>query len=101
MMLSGTAMKIVVSETPPYFIDLDAPTLRAYEIEIGGMKIWRVWCYCDRWMTAALETGHRIAHCVEQTPYFGSGYNLAYAGPWSEDRPEAASVALLEPHRHP
>ena len=44
------ATKIVISETPPYFLDLDAPTLGAKEVEEDGVKVWLVWCkYCNRW----------------------------------------------------
>jgi hypothetical protein len=61
-------VKIVISETPPYFIDLDALTLSAYELIVGGMKFWRVWCcHCDRWHDHGAGNGHRIAHCIEQT----------------------------------
>src|SRR5687768_17076675 len=57
-------VKIVISETPPYFIDLNAPTLSAYELIVGGMKFWRVWCcHCDRWHDHGAGNGHRIAHC--------------------------------------
>lgn len=74
--------KIVVSEVPPYFLDLDAPTLPAYEAAHKGSNVWRVWCrYCNEWHEHGPAEGHRIAHCSEATsPYHITGYNLAYAG---------------------
>jgi hypothetical protein len=72
--------KIVISEQPPYFLDLDAPTLPAKEVEEEGVRAWIVWCrYCERWHAHGPGERHRIAHCQRQTPYTASGYNLALA----------------------
>ena len=39
------AMKLLISDTPPYFLDLDAPTLPAEPVtDDDGVEIWRVWC---------------------------------------------------------
>jgi hypothetical protein len=74
------ATKIVISERPPYFLDLDAPTLGAKEVEEEGVKVWLVWCrYCQRWHAHGPAAGHRIAHCQRETPYTATGYNLALA----------------------
>ena len=62
------ATKIVISETPPYFLDLDAPTLGAKEVEEDGVKVWLVWCkHCRRWHAHGPGEGHRIAHCKVRT----------------------------------
>ena len=43
-------MKILVTETPPSFLDLDAPTLSAYDVNMDGVFFWRVWCmHCGTW----------------------------------------------------
>ena len=74
------ATKIVISETPPYFLDLDAPTLGAKEVEEHGVKVWLVWCkHCVRWHAHGPGEGHRVAHCKRRTPYTATGYNLALA----------------------
>ena len=60
-----TAMrtKLVISKTPPYFLDLDAPTRGAREVEEDGVKVWIVWCkYCRRWHAHGPGEGHRVAH---------------------------------------
>ena len=64
-------------------IDLDAPTLPAYEAGIAGVTVWRVWCaHCCRWHQHGAGEGHREAHCHDPaSPYERSGYNLALAGP--------------------
>ena len=37
-------MKIVISDTPPYLLDLDVPTLPAYKAEDeNGNTAWCVW----------------------------------------------------------
>jgi len=59
-------MKIVTSDTPPYFIDLDAPTLPADPVEVDDRLLWRVWCrYCNQhhYHGPAEGTGRRIAKC--------------------------------------
>lgn len=77
--------KIVISETPPYFLDLDAPTLAAFEVVVDGVRLWRVWCqHCQQWHHHGAGEGHRIAHCKGDSPYREHGYNLAFAGQWHE-----------------
>jgi hypothetical protein len=71
-------MKIVVSEMPPYFVDLDAPVLGATEVTVDGRVLWRVWCkHCGHHHYHGPAEGHREAHCQGPTPYAASGYNLA------------------------
>jgi hypothetical protein len=81
-------MKIVISDLPPYFLDLDAPTLPAYEMDVAGITVWWVWCvHCDDWHDHGAGEGHRIAHCRRgDSPYHEHGYNLAYAGPLDTPR---------------
>ena len=84
----------VISEMPPYFLDLDAPTLPAYEVEIEGIRVWRVWCkHCRRWHEHGAGEGHRIAHCEDQnSAYRLDRYNLSLAGTWLQrPAPEGAS----------
>jgi hypothetical protein len=78
------ARKIVISNTPPYFINLDAPTLPAFEMLVGSVKIWRVWCSsCKTWHDHGAGEGHRTSHCTDpSSPYHSVGYNLTYAGQW-------------------
>jgi hypothetical protein len=41
-------MKVIISNTPPHFLDLDASTLSAEEVVIHGRTLWRVCCrFCD------------------------------------------------------
>ncbi len=70
-------------------IDLDAPTLPAYEVKIIGGVRWVIWCkHCRKWHRHGAAEGHREAHCNDsQSPYWKTGYNLAYAGKWKESRP--------------
>ncbi len=65
-------------------IDLDAPVLPAYEAVINGAVRWVVWCrHCGSWHRHGPAEGHREAHCHDNmSPYWRTGYNLAYAGPW-------------------
>ena len=74
-------MKIVVSDTPPYFLGLNAPTLPAFECKVDGRILWRVWCKdCKRFHYHGPGEGHRIAHCRKPgSPYAANGYNLALA----------------------
>jgi len=45
-------VKIVFSDTPPYFLDLGAPTLGAEQFTANGVTHWRIWCrYCDELST--------------------------------------------------
>ena len=64
-------------------IDLDAPTLPAWEKIIGGTTRWLVWCrYCKVSHHHGPGEGHREAHCNDpRSPYWKTGYNLALAGP--------------------
>jgi hypothetical protein len=73
-------------------IDLDAPVLPAYERRIDGAVRWCVWCkHCGEWHDHGPAEGYREAHCRDQTsPYWKSGYNLAYAGQWRNRLKESA-----------
>ena len=65
-------VKIVISDTPPYFLSLDAPTLSAEPVtDDGGLPMWRVWCrHCRAWHYHGPGDGHREAHCVDPvSPY--------------------------------
>jgi hypothetical protein len=75
-------MKIVISDTPPYFLNLDAPTLAAESVMHQGELHWRVWCdHCGKHHYHGPGEGHRLAHCdVQGGPYERCGYNLAHAG---------------------
>lgn len=63
-------------------IDLDAPTLPAYETIINGATRWVVWCkYCETYHKHGPAEGHRETHCQSpESPYYKTGYNLAFAG---------------------
>ena len=71
-------MKIPISEYA--WLDLDAPTLPAVEcvsLQTSGIH-WAVWCkYCEEYHRHGAMEGHRKAHCVGETPYTRTGYNLA------------------------
>ena len=78
-------MKIVISDNPPYFLGLDAPTLLAYEhTDSFDRTLLVVWCdHCGIWHWHGAGEGHREAHCRGPgSPYERRGYNLAYAGEW-------------------
>lgn len=77
-------MKVPISEC--HFIDLDAPTLPAYQARIRGVTHWVVWCkHRRKWHRHGAAEGHREAHCQDTgSPYWKQGYNLAYAGTWKE-----------------
>ena len=74
---------------------MDAPILDAYD---DGAQL-RVWCvYCKRWHNHGRgpgSDGHRVAHCIEDTPYSACGYVLRTVGtmprnwprrkPWAGD----------------
>jgi hypothetical protein len=67
-------------------LDLDAPVLPAYEANIKGSTRWLVYCgHCRRWHQHGAVEGHREAHCNDSaSPYWKTGYNLAYAGKWAQ-----------------
>lgn len=75
--------KVVISELPPFFLDLDAPMLAAEAIEVDGRILWRVWCsHCADHHWHGPGEGHRISYCRRPgSPYAVSGYNLAEAAP--------------------
>lgn len=75
-------MKLVISNTPPYFLNLDAPTLPAEPVTIDGVEMWRIWCkHCQEWHCHGPGEVHREAYCKNlKSPYRTSGYNLAKAG---------------------
>ncbi len=83
-------MKVPINESA--VIDLEAPVLPAYEVLRKGRTCWVVWCkYCQEWHRHAPVEGHREAHCPDsQSPYWRTGYNLAYAG---KDRDRNALIA--------
>ena len=76
-------MKVPISDTA--VIDLDAPVLPAYKARIGTVR-WLVWCkHCQVWHQHGPAEGHREAHCNDSaSPYWRTGYNLAYAGEWEK-----------------
>ena len=37
-------MKILISDTPRHFVDLDAPARGTTEVTVDGRLLWRVWC---------------------------------------------------------
>ena len=43
-----------------------------------------MWCkHCKKWHRHGAAEGHREAHCNDSaSPYWKTGYNLAYAGKW-------------------
>jgi hypothetical protein len=69
-------------------IDIEAPVLPAYEAKYRGVVRWFVWCkHCKTWHDHGPAEGHREAHCWDRaSPYWKTGYNLAFAGKW-RDRP--------------
>lgn len=73
-------MKIAISSHA--LLDLDAPTLPAYETTIDGAVRWAVWCrHYSTWHHHGAAEGHREAHCKSpESPYWKTGYNLALAG---------------------
>jgi hypothetical protein len=78
-------MKVCISDFS--VIALEAPALPAYEAIIGGATRWIIWCkHCAEWHWHGPAEGHREAHCQDSSsPYWKSGYNLAYAGKWRKD----------------
>ena len=75
------------SDTAPYFLDLDAPTLPAYEkTDDLGRTLWGIWSrHSRKWHSHGCGDGYRDAHCHNPaSPYEATGYNLAYAGRWNE-----------------
>ena len=79
-------MKVPISDDQ--LLDLDAPVLPAYEVVSGGAVRWQVWCkHCKEWHRHGAAEGHREAHCSDPaSPYWKSGYNLAYAGIWKPEQ---------------
>ena len=76
-LIAPGAMKIVISDMPPYFLDLDAPTVPAYQHHgEDGRTLWGMWCdYCQRWHWHGQGEGHRIEHCHDpRSPYAKHGY---------------------------
>lgn len=63
-------------------LDLDAPVLPAYRVNLKGSDRFAVWCkYCRAWHFHGPADGHREAHCSEVTSqYRRTGYNLALRG---------------------
>jgi hypothetical protein len=77
-------------------LDTEAPDLAAYEARLGGVVRWLVWCkHCAVWHRHGPAEGHREAHCVDpRSPYWKSGYHLAFAGEW-RDRAKDDSEPLV------
>jgi hypothetical protein len=75
-------MKVPISNYA--VVELEAPVLPAYEKVVQGVTKWVVWCkYCGRWHSHGAAEGHREAHCHDPcSPFWKSGYNLAFAGKW-------------------
>jgi hypothetical protein len=67
-------------------LNLGAPTVPAYAAFIDGSTYWLVWCeHCGTWHRHGPAEGHWEAHCDDPaSPYWRTGYNLAYAGKWAE-----------------
>lgn len=67
-------------------IDIEAPVLPAYEATIRGVVQWLVSCrHCEKWHRHGPAEGHRVAHCRDRSsPYWKTGYNLAFAGEWRD-----------------
>jgi hypothetical protein len=78
-------MKVPISDCQ--LIDFDAPVLPAYETLLDGSTYWVVWCkHCKKWHRHGPAEGHREAHCNDSaSPYWKTGYNLAYAEKWRKD----------------
>lgn len=54
------------------------PNLPAYKSDDYH---WAVWCrYCGCLHFHGIGDGHRVAHCIIDTPYTQSGYTLVFAG---------------------
>jgi hypothetical protein len=87
-------LKVPISENA--LIDPDAPVLPAYEVVVDGVTHWVVWCkYCGQWHPHGAAEGHREAHCnASASPYWKTGYNLAYAGKWTH-RPNGSQEDSL------
>ena len=68
-------MKIVISDTPPYFLDLDAPTLPAYEaLDEDGTATW---CVCGA-CTAVTSIGMvPVADIASATARIHADSNMA------------------------
>ena len=70
----------LISDTPPYLLNLDAPTIPAEPIiNDDGVVMCRVWCKrSQEWHHHGPGDGHREAHCRDNSsPFWGCGYNLA------------------------
>ena len=75
-------MKLVISDTPPYFIDVAAPVIGCDELVIDGQVVWRFRCkHCGHDHFHGPGDGHREAHCDPGSPYHAGGYNLTLASP--------------------
>ena len=49
-------------------IDVDAPVLPAYAVNLDGIIRWRVWCkHCHAWHYHGPMEGHRESHCHDPT----------------------------------
>lgn len=70
---------MLLSDNPPRWLDLDAPTVAAYVVTVNGCTRWRVTCpHCGEMHYHGPGEGHRLAHCNPLTPG-GEGYNIVQA----------------------
>lgn len=88
-------LRLAVSDTPPCFLNLDAPTLGAESVKVDGVVMWRVWRkHCQEWHYHGPGEGHWEAHCANpNSPYRTSGYNLA--NPYAIDGDSESMLEFL------
>lgn len=82
----SASSKILINDDPPRWLDLNAPTVMAHVVSLGGQELWRITCpFCAASHLHGPGEGHRFAHCVNQSDDAGRGYNLAVARrEWNE-----------------
>jgi hypothetical protein len=80
--MGGRTLKIPISSSA--VIDLDAPTIPAYEVSEQPVR-WVVWCrHCRDWHSHAPAEGHYESQCHDPcSPYRKWGYNIALRGKWT------------------
>ena len=56
----------------------DYPVIKCLpRCDVSCVDMLRFWCpFCKRWHYHGRTDGHRVAHCVGQTPYKRSGYEI-------------------------
>src|SRR3954470_10846670 len=67
---------------PTGLLDLDAPTLPAFDWHYRGYHVYVVCCdHCGVWNNHGPADGHRWPHCLrDDCPYRWSGYNVTRVG---------------------